>query len=140
MTASRLSRRLRRTVSLLLTAVLALSPVVSTAAQTHEAAHAAHGDEHFHEHDHGHDGREAGAAAAPGAVVHDDAGHADEMPDSGGVLHVLAHAAHACGHSVAILGAVLVAPMTGAHDVVLAAFDNTPADAPRAHPFRPPIG
>jgi hypothetical protein len=108
-------------VSLLLVAVLALSPVVSTAAQTHEAAHAAQGDEHFHE-------------------VHDESGHADGMSDSGGALHLLAHAAHACGHSVAILGATLIAPTAGAHDDILSALDATPADAPRAHPFRPPIG
>lgn len=133
----RLSRSLRRALSLLLAAVLALSPLVSTAAQTHEAAHAAQGDEHFHAHDHARDAR---AGSEAGTVVHDEAGHADGMPDSGGALHLLAHAAHACGHSVAILGAVLIAPMAGAHDDILSDLYSTPADAPRAHPFRPPIG
>ncbi len=134
--AFRITRRLRHVVSLLLVAVLVLSPVLSTAAQTHEAAHAAQGDLHFHAHDHA---RETHSAAPHGAIVHDEADHDDDMPDAGGVLHGLAHAAHACGHSVAILGAALTAPCSDGATVVLADLITTSIDAPRAHPFRPPI-
>jgi hypothetical protein len=119
-----ITRRLRRALSLLLAVVIALSPVLSTAAQTHEAAHVAQGDSHFHadaHHDH--------------VPVTGD----DEMPDSDGVLHVLAHAAHACGHAVAIVGALCIAPSVDGADGCLPSLVSTPGDAPRGHPFRPPI-
>jgi len=126
MTVHRFSRRLRHATSLVLSLMLALSPMLSTAAQTHEAAHAAQGDAHFHAHD---------AGAVPEAPAH----ATDEMPDAGAVLHVLAHAAHACGHTVAIVGSLPPAPRFDGAPVLLAALATTPGDAPRAHPFRPPI-
>lgn len=135
LSAPRINRRLRRIVSLLLAVALALSPVLSTAAQTHEAAHAAQGELHFHAHDHAHEPH----AAPHGAIVHDDADHEDGMPDAGGVLHLLAHAAHAYGHSVAILGVAPMPPCVDGSSMLLPALATTPADAPRAHPFRPPI-
>jgi len=129
------TRRFLRALSFVLAAVLALSPVVSTAAQTHEASHAAQGDLHFHAHEHSHD-----AGADPHApVVRDDADHADRMADADGVLHVLAHAAHACGHSVAIVGGTTAAPRADVAAIVLPLPTTPHGDAPRAHPFRPPI-
>ena len=126
MNVHRFSRRLRHATSLVLSVMLALSPMLSTAAQTHEAAHAAQGDEHFHAHD---------AGAAHEAPAHPT----DDMPDAGAVLHVLAHAAHACGHTVAIVGSLPPAPRFDGAPLLLAALATTPGDAPRAHPFRPPI-
>jgi hypothetical protein len=120
--------RLRQGLGLVLSAVLALSPVLSTAAQTHEAAHAAQGEKHFHAH-------ASHQVASEQALVHDD----DAMPDAGGMLHLLAHAAHACGHAVAILGGVMTAVRADDASVRLPIPETRPRDAPRAHPFRPPI-
>lgn len=106
---------------------MALAPIVSTAAQTHETAHAAQGEVHFHDvAHHGHDARGA-------------ADHQGDMADEGGALHVLAHAAHACGHVLAILaGGVCAAPVVT--DAIILPTSGVPsADGPRTHPFRPPI-
>jgi hypothetical protein len=123
-------RPLHQWLCALVAVVLALSPILSTAAQTHEAAHVAQGQPHFHEaHDHEGDVQVARQA-------HDED---DEMPDAEDALHVLAHAAHSCGHAIAILGDLPRAVQSGAMESVIALPDLPRVDAPRTHPFRPPI-
>jgi hypothetical protein len=121
-----LGRRLRHTLCVLLAGAMALAPVLSTAAESHEVTHAseadAHGGHHFHE-----------AESHPRQAEHDD------MSDAGGLLHGLTHAVHACAHAFAILTGF--APVTGVPTAVIQLPDTglTPGDAPRTHPFRPPI-
>lgn len=125
----RLTRRARRGLCLLLAAVLALAPVVSTVAQAHEASHAVQGEQHFHEHD------ARGTTATAGLAI-----DADDMSDSAALLHVLTHAAHGCAHAVAILGGAAAAIPCHAPAILLPESHAAPGDAPRVHPFRPPIG
>jgi hypothetical protein len=123
----RFTRRVRHALCALVAAAMALAPLVSTAAQTHEAAHAAQGEVHFH--DVGHHGHDAQGASD----------HQGDMADEGGALHVLAHAAHACGHVLAILGASFFAAPVVADTIILPVSGTPSADGPRTHPFRPPI-
>lgn len=119
-------RQLRSALCALLAIVMGLAPVMSSAAMSHEATHSVQGEVHFHEpaagHEHSHE--------------HD---HADEAPDAGDLLHGLTHAVHACGHVLAILSPGL--PVFGVPFVTVRLPDTEAArgDAPRAHPFRPPI-
>jgi hypothetical protein len=116
-----LGRRFRRALCVLIASAMALAPVLSTAAASHEVTHSAQGGHHFH-----------------AAGDHEHAG-ADPMSDAGGLLHGLTHAVHACGHALAILNDVAVVPGAVATIVLLPNTGLTPGDAPRAHPFRPPI-
>jgi hypothetical protein len=116
-----LSRRLRRWVCGLVAAAMTLAPVLSTAAEAHEATHAVSGEAHFHAdaHEHG---------AAP-----------DGMSDASDLLHGLAHAVHACAHAVALPAANVLAVFGDAAADLVMAVRTAPPDAPRTHPFRPPI-
>jgi hypothetical protein len=71
---------------------------------------------------------------------HEAGAHVDETADEGGLLHGLAHAVHACAHAFAILSAALPAVGAEQPDLLLPETGLTPGDAPRGHPFRPPIG
>jgi hypothetical protein len=107
----RLSRRICRALSVLIICVLALAPLVSSVAQVHEATHM---DAHFH---------------------HDD-GDEDVQRD---LLHDLAHAAHACGHVVAIFSDDRVFIPAQLPSPQLPACIAASSNAVINHPFRPPI-
>ncbi|MET0290985.1 MAG: hypothetical protein ABW136_01390 [Steroidobacteraceae bacterium] len=114
--------RLARALCALVAVAMTLAPVLSTAADSHEAAHTAQGEHHFH--------------AADAAHTH---GAGDEMSDAGDLLHGLTHAVHACAHAFAILASD--APSFAAADAATSIVPavTAPPDAPRTHPFRPPI-
>jgi hypothetical protein len=118
----RFTARLRRALCVVVASVMALAPVLSTAADSHEAAHSLRGEHHFHDLEQRH-----------------EHGSRDEMPDAGELLHGLTHAVHACGHALAILSSVAPSLVAAVTTVRLPELGRTPGDAPRAHPFRPPI-
>lgn len=126
----RIVRLLRLSALALLMFAMLINPVFAAVGDLHESSHgSAEHAQPVGSHDHAVNKRDVDKHVA-------DRGAQEEGVD---LLHALMHAAHCCGHQVAILSGAFVphAPLFS-NSVPVPAF-AAPHSTPRTDPFRPPI-